>query len=295
MAITSCFAVNNTFCMEEDESDTSNTSDDEFYNNITSGMKRIRVNGKLFEVSLEKMMKYRVLRFFDINHTNQLEEEEKEDLFQFAEKNLDSEDNDPFKEPERNLKEEDAKIMEELGRDLRIAKSNNDNKMIGILIEIQKHMIQKMSSDMSKQYEKIQELKRESTNFYMSAFFTLTINGKNFPVHKSIFNKNKYPILSEFISSKNPFHDGYDFNHCVELTEKLKSSIEALQASGTSYEADKLKNIFLEIRSAIENAIRKLKPVNSTEAHEMTEYTRNILPGIIEEIESAYKEASQRE
>lgn len=293
MAITSCFGVNNTFCMEEDEYNTSDSYDNNL-GKINSVMKTIRINGKSFQVTPEEMMNYPVLGYFYRNYINQLE--------------ADDENNDSniFKDSERNLKNEDKdviNILEKLTIDIKKAQENLEEaqkkkdikkemktkKIEEMLCEIKNYIVEKVfPSSESERFkeldQKVEELERNSISNLVTV---LKIGGKNFNVLKGIVNE--YPVLKEF-ANKNPFSGEYTFQQCRNMTSILQDSITKFEKNGTEDEAEEVKKLFLEIRNAIESAIRKLPTDNPNQAREMNKFVRDVLSTeIIEKINIVFK------
>ena len=239
--------------------------------NINMGMKTININGKSFKVTSEDIMKYRVLRFF-------------------------------YKNDIQQTVQDYNTILEELQSDLKIAQENNDinnSNLISIFAEIRDYVFEKsglLNRQSNLEYNTLEPTENNSSaSFYGQSFHKLRIDGKDFNVRKNIVNK--YPILHNFINTKNPFPEWYDFYYCMSMAEELEGNINKFKENGTVVEADSMRDVFLAIRSAIEKAVRVLamNTNDKTLVHEMNIYIRDILStDIIEKISFAYNIASQR-
>ena len=252
MAVIVSIGTYNTFGCEKyvdfSDQDTTNSDidiSDIDFSKVNSCMKKLEINGKTFSVTTEDMLKYRVLRFFYLY-------------------NIESD-------------KDDNNIWNEFTRDVEIAKENNDNSMLEIFSEIKDYLLDQIfpsTNTIDKLSERVNELEKQNISHYSSFRSVLKIDNKKFNVSKNIINK--YPVLQEFVN-KDPFSERYTFEQCKGMTKELQNSIDEFEKNGTYAEADKVKELFLEIRGAIESAVRKLTPDNANQAHEMNEYIRDVL------------------
>ena len=186
-------------------------------------------------------------------------------------------------------------ISDELIRDLEVIQKSsddsNDSNLRDIFNEIKYYIVEESGITRPSPLEHVsdQYIAKPFYN-YKEGIPTLTINGKDFSLLKR-FVINKYPILKKFMHEQNPFIEGtYTFEDCKNLTNELKENIEIFQNEEESEYTDKIKKIFMEIRSAIEQAIRKLAndpQINTTERYEMNIYIRDDLTQIIQDINYA--------
>lgn len=106
---------------EQSKNKNNKTSYDIDLSHVNNCTKKICINGKIFNVSTEDMLKYRVLEFFDVYKTHQLES------YQY--------DNNYIKN-----------IENEFIQDLKVARTHNDKNIMHIFYEIRKYILQKSTS-----------------------------------------------------------------------------------------------------------------------------------------------------